>query len=53
MRQLAALVRFPDTTTEANIIKEFNQPHTKLTAACFQSTIQLSTLAIYPQTTGK
>lgn len=40
MRQLAALVRFPDTTTKANIIKEFNQPHIKLTAACFQQTIQ-------------
>lgn len=40
MRQLAALVRFPDTTTEANIIKEFNQTHIKLTAACFQRRIQ-------------
>lgn len=40
MRQLAALVRFPDTTTEANIIKEFNQPHIKLTAMCFQRRIQ-------------
>lgn len=40
MRQLTALVRFPDTTTKANIIKQFNQPHIKLTAACFQRRIQ-------------
>lgn len=36
MRQLAALVRFPDTTTKAKIIKEFHQLHIKLTAVGFQ-----------------